>query len=62
MKVDEEDILHVVAKWTGIPFKRMEQGETQRLLAVETEMGKSSLASARRFPPSARPCAVPAPI
>jgi ATP-dependent Clp protease ATP-binding subunit ClpC len=32
VKVDEEDILHVVAKWTGIPLKRMEQGEMQRLL------------------------------
>jgi ATP-dependent Clp protease ATP-binding subunit ClpC len=38
VKVDEEDILHVVSKWTGIPLKRMEQGEAQRLLAVETQM------------------------
>src|SRR5512136_2933298 len=28
VKVDEEDILHVVSKWTGIPLQRMEQGET----------------------------------
>jgi ATP-dependent Clp protease ATP-binding subunit ClpC len=40
VKVDEEDILHVVSKWTGIPLQRMEQGEMQRLLAVESEMGK----------------------
>src|SRR5579871_5431874 len=38
VKVDEEDILHVVSKWTGIPLQRMEQGEMQRLLQVETEM------------------------
>ena len=38
--VDEEDILHVVSKWTGIPLRRMEQGEMQRLLATETEMEK----------------------
>jgi len=38
--VDEDDILHVVAKWTGIPLKRMGQDETQRLLTVETEMEK----------------------
>ncbi|PYK63871.1 MAG: NDP-hexose 4-ketoreductase, partial [Verrucomicrobia bacterium] len=25
VKVDEDDIMHVVAKWTGIPLKRMEQ-------------------------------------
>ncbi|HEX4646218.1 MAG TPA: ATP-dependent Clp protease ATP-binding subunit [Verrucomicrobiae bacterium] len=38
VKVDEEDILHVISKWTGIPLKRMEQGEAQRLLAVEEQM------------------------
>ncbi len=26
--VDEDDILHVVAKWTGIPLKRMETGRS----------------------------------
>ncbi len=40
VKVDEEDILHVVSKWTGIPLKRMEQGESQRLLAMEVDMSK----------------------
>jgi ATP-dependent Clp protease ATP-binding subunit ClpC len=40
VKVDEEDILHVVSKWTGIPLQRMEQGEMARLLQVEGEMGK----------------------
>jgi ATP-dependent Clp protease ATP-binding subunit ClpC len=38
--VDEEDILHVVAKWTGIPLKRMEQGEAEKLLAMEEELGQ----------------------
>src|SRR5262252_9053780 len=40
VKVDEEDILHVVSKWTGIPLQRMEQGEMARLLQVEAEMDK----------------------
>jgi ATP-dependent Clp protease ATP-binding subunit ClpC len=40
VKVDEEDILHVVSKWTGIPLQRMEQGEMARLLSVEGEMSK----------------------
>src|SRR5215468_4970668 len=40
VKVDEEDILQVVSKWTGIPLQRMEQGEMQRLLQVEQEMTK----------------------
>ncbi len=40
VKVDEEDILQVVSKWTGIPLKRMEQAEAQRLLAMEEEMSR----------------------
>ena len=36
--VDDDDILNIVAKWTGIPLKRMEQGEAQRLLAMEDEL------------------------
>src|SRR5438876_6747603 len=40
VKVDEEDILHVVSKWTGIPLQRMEQGEMQRLLQVEGRMSE----------------------
>jgi ATP-dependent Clp protease ATP-binding subunit ClpC len=36
--VDEEDILQVVSKWTGIPLKRMEQDEAHRLLDLEKEM------------------------
>ncbi|MBC8002427.1 MAG: ATP-dependent Clp protease ATP-binding subunit [Opitutaceae bacterium] len=39
--VDEEDILQVVSKWTGIPLKRMEQGEAQRLLAMEVDLSKA---------------------
>src|SRR5208282_2233858 len=38
--VGEEDILQVVSKWTGIPLKRMEEGEAQRLLALEEEMSR----------------------
>src|SRR6059036_2881325 len=40
VKVDEEDILQIVSKWTGIPLKRMEQDEAHRLLAMEQEMGR----------------------
>src|SRR5438876_1791317 len=40
VKVDEEDILQVVSKWTGIPLQRMEQGEMQRLLQVEGRMSE----------------------
>ena len=38
VKVDEADILHVVAKWTGVPVERMEQGEATRLINMEEEM------------------------
>jgi len=39
--VNEEDILHVVSKWTGVPLKRMGQDEAARLLNVENEMEKT---------------------
>jgi ATP-dependent Clp protease ATP-binding subunit ClpC len=38
--VDEDAILHVVSKWTGVPLQRMGQDEMARLLAVEGEMTK----------------------
>ncbi len=38
--VDEDDILNVVAKWTGIPLKRMEQNEAARLLNLENELAR----------------------
>jgi ATP-dependent Clp protease ATP-binding subunit ClpC len=36
--VTEDEIMHVVSKWTGVPLSRMEQQETQKLLAMEKEM------------------------
>ena len=38
--VTEDDILQVVAKWTGIPLKRMGQSDMQKLLAIEDELAK----------------------
>jgi ATP-dependent Clp protease ATP-binding subunit ClpC len=38
--VSEEDILHVVSKWTGVPLKRLGQDEMARLMNVENEMEK----------------------
>ena len=40
VKVDEDEIMFVVAKWTGIPLKRMEQGDVQKLLSMEKEISK----------------------
>ncbi len=36
--VTEDDIMHVVSKWTGVPLKRMEQAETEKLLRMEQDM------------------------
>jgi len=36
--VTEDDIMHVVSKWTGVPLKRMEQAETDKLLKMEDEL------------------------
>ncbi|RIX30131.1 ATP-dependent Clp protease ATP-binding subunit [Amnibacterium setariae] len=39
-QVTDEDIAAVVAQWTGIPMGRLLQGETQKLLRLESELGK----------------------
>ena len=36
--VDDEDIMAVVSKWTGVPLQRMEQKETEKLLKMEDEL------------------------
>ena len=38
--VDDEDIAEVVAKWTGIPVKKMLQSERDKLLHLEEELHK----------------------
>ncbi len=39
-QVTEEDIAAVVAAWTGIPVDKLTQGETEKLLHLEAELGK----------------------
>ncbi|MGX1703616.1 ATP-dependent Clp protease ATP-binding subunit [Microbacterium sp. NPDC055357] len=39
-QVTEEDIAKVIAAWTGIPVGRLLQGETEKLLHLERELGK----------------------
>ena len=39
-QVTDEDIAGVVAAWTGIPVGRLMQGETEKLLSLEQELGK----------------------
>jgi ATP-dependent Clp protease ATP-binding subunit ClpC len=36
--VDEDDMMRVVADWTGIPLTRLEKKETERLLQLGTEL------------------------
>ena len=36
--VGEDEIMHVLSKWTGVPLNRMEQKETKKLLAMEEEL------------------------
>lgn len=38
--VSAEDIAEVVSKWTGIPVTKMLQSEREKLLKLETELGK----------------------
>ncbi|MES9818416.1 MAG: ATP-dependent chaperone ClpB [Candidatus Thiodiazotropha sp.] len=39
-KVSEEEIADVVAKWTGIPVSKMLEGERDKLLRMEEELGR----------------------
>ncbi len=39
-QVTEEDIAAVVAAWTGVPVDKLTQGETEKLLHLEAELGK----------------------
>lgn len=39
-EVDEEDIAKVVARWTGIPVKRMLEEEAEKLKHMEDELGR----------------------
>ncbi len=38
--VEPEDVAEVVAKWTGIPVKRMLESEREKLLRMEEELHK----------------------
>ncbi|GAA3662479.1 ATP-dependent Clp protease ATP-binding subunit [Microbacterium marinilacus] len=39
-QVTDDDIAQVIAAWTGIPVGRLLQGETERLLHLERELGR----------------------
>ncbi|MEO7931795.1 MAG: ATP-dependent Clp protease ATP-binding subunit [Chthoniobacterales bacterium] len=39
--VTEDDMMHIVSKWTGVPLNRMEQKEMTKLLTMETELKNS---------------------
>ncbi|POX68051.1 ATP-dependent chaperone ClpB [Microbacterium sp. Ru50] len=39
-QVTDEDIAAVIAAWTGIPVGRLLQGETEKLVRLEAELGK----------------------
>ena len=39
-EVDEEDIAHIVSRWTGIPLSKLLEGEVQKLLQLSTELHK----------------------
>jgi ATP-dependent Clp protease ATP-binding subunit ClpB len=39
-EVTSEDIASIVSRWTGIPVDKMMEGEREKLLAMESELGK----------------------
>ncbi len=46
-QVTEEDIAAVVAQWTGVPVDKLTQGETEKLLHLEAELGKRLIGQKR---------------
>jgi ATP-dependent Clp protease ATP-binding subunit ClpB len=46
-QVTAEDIAAVIAAWTGIPMGRLLQGETEKLLHLETELGRRLIGQKR---------------
>ena len=40
VQVTDEDIAHIVSKWTGVPLARLEEKEMARLLRMEDELHK----------------------
>jgi len=45
-EVTSEDIASVVSRWTGIPVDKMMEGEREKLLAMEAELGKRVIGQA----------------
>ncbi len=39
-EVDEEDVAHIVSKWTGIPVSKMLEGEEEKLVKMEENLAK----------------------
>jgi ATP-dependent Clp protease ATP-binding subunit ClpB len=39
-EVNEEDIAKVVASWTGIPVSRLQEGEREKLIQMESRLGQ----------------------
>jgi len=46
-EVTSEDIAGVVARWTGIPVERMLEGEREKLLQMEQQIGKRVIGQAQ---------------
>ncbi|WP_298227792.1 AAA family ATPase [Gryllotalpicola sp.] len=46
-QVTDEDIAAVVAAWTGIPVDKLKQGESEKLLHLESELGRRLIGQKR---------------
>ncbi|MEY3407759.1 MAG: protein disaggregation chaperone [Actinomycetota bacterium] len=46
-QVGPDDIAEVISAWTGIPAGRLLEGETQKLLRMETELGQRVIGQAK---------------
>ncbi len=59
--VRPEQIAEVVERWTGIPTAKMLEGERDKLLQMEEQIGKRVIGQDEAVTAVATPCAVRAP-
>ena len=60
-RVGADDIAEVISAWTGIPAGRLLQGETEKLLSMESIIGARLIGQTRPCGPSPTRCAARAP-
>jgi ATP-dependent Clp protease ATP-binding subunit ClpB len=60
-EVSSEDIAEIISSWTGIPVGRMMQGESEKLMRMEEELGQAAHGQEQAIRASPTLCGAPVP-